>query len=76
MVIVCCFFTGVYCCAIFCIIGISVLETILVNYLKAKGAKKRSVETTAAVSGQDGKNWHNIRLRGTFSCILYFYFTN
>ncbi|XDV14191.1 hypothetical protein PO909_002369, partial [Leuciscus waleckii] len=45
---------GIYCCAVFCLIGISILETILVNYLKAKGAKKSSVETTSTVSGQDG----------------------
>ncbi|XDV14185.1 hypothetical protein PO909_002364 [Leuciscus waleckii] len=44
---------GVYCCAVFCLIGISIVETIFVNYLKAKGAKKRSVETTSTVSGQD-----------------------
>ncbi|CAM4420548.1 unnamed protein product [Leuciscus chuanchicus] len=45
---------GVYCCGIFCLIGISILETILVNYLMAKGAESRSlVETTAAVTGCD-----------------------
>ncbi|KAL1277530.1 hypothetical protein QQF64_024203 [Cirrhinus molitorella] len=49
---------GVYCSAIFILIGISILETILVNLLKAKG--KRSVETTAAVTGPNGKSRHNI----------------
>ncbi|XP_059406008.1 5-hydroxytryptamine receptor 3A-like [Carassius carassius] len=44
---------GIYCSAIFSLIGISILETILVNLLKAKGAEKRSVETTAAITGQD-----------------------
>ncbi|XP_043088984.1 5-hydroxytryptamine receptor 3A-like [Puntigrus tetrazona] len=38
---------GIYCSAIFSIIGISILETILVNLLKAKGGEKRAVETTA-----------------------------
>ncbi|XP_048008566.1 5-hydroxytryptamine receptor 3A-like [Megalobrama amblycephala] len=41
---------GVYCCAIFCLIGISIVETIFVNFLKTKAAEKRSVETTAAVT--------------------------
>lgn len=50
------FFTGIYCCGIFCLIGISILETILVNFLKSKGAEMRSVEKTAAVSGRDGKS--------------------
>ncbi|XDV14184.1 hypothetical protein PO909_002363, partial [Leuciscus waleckii] len=52
---------GIYCCAVFCLIGISIVEIILVNYLKAKGAKKSSVETTSTVSGQDGdiKNQQN-----------------
>ncbi|KAK7168429.1 hypothetical protein R3I94_002488 [Phoxinus phoxinus] len=45
---------GIYCSAIFCLIGISIVETILVNYLKSKGAKRRSVETTSTVSDQDG----------------------
>ncbi|XDV14074.1 hypothetical protein PO909_002290, partial [Leuciscus waleckii] len=44
---------GVFCCVIFFLIGISILETILVNYLSIKGAEKRSVETKAAVTGQD-----------------------
>ncbi|CAM4420094.1 unnamed protein product [Leuciscus chuanchicus] len=44
---------GVFCGVTFCLIGISILETFFVNYLMAKGAEKRSVETTAAVSGQD-----------------------
>ncbi|XP_077086692.1 5-hydroxytryptamine receptor 3A-like [Siphateles boraxobius] len=45
---------GVYCTGIFCLIGISIVETILVNFLMARGAESRSlVETTAAVSGQD-----------------------
>ncbi|CAM4419703.1 unnamed protein product [Leuciscus chuanchicus] len=47
---------GVFCGAIFFLISISILETILVNYLMAKGAGKRSVETTAAVSGHHVKN--------------------
>ncbi|XP_039531167.1 5-hydroxytryptamine receptor 3A-like [Pimephales promelas] len=45
---------GVYCCAVFCLIGISLLETIFVNYLKAETANRGSVETTSTVSGQDG----------------------
>ncbi|XP_073801281.1 5-hydroxytryptamine receptor 3A-like isoform X2 [Danio rerio] len=47
---------GVYCSVIFSLIGISILETILVNYLMAKGAQRRSaalMETTAAVTGRD-----------------------
>ncbi|XP_077086753.1 5-hydroxytryptamine receptor 3A-like isoform X3 [Siphateles boraxobius] len=44
---------GIYCLAIFCLIGISIVETIFVNYLKAKGAKKKSVETTSTDSGSD-----------------------
>uniref|UniRef100_A0A8C1S8H1 5-hydroxytryptamine receptor 3A-like n=1 Tax=Cyprinus carpio TaxID=7962 RepID=A0A8C1S8H1_CYPCA len=44
---------GIYCSGIFILIGISILETILVNFLKAKGAEKISVETTATVTGQD-----------------------
>ncbi|XDV14100.1 hypothetical protein PO909_002315 [Leuciscus waleckii] len=44
---------GVYCSVVFILIGISILETILVNYLMKKGAKKRStVETAAAVTGK------------------------
>jgi len=54
------FFTGVYCCAVFCLIGISLLETIFVNYLKAETANRGSVETTSTVSGQDGKSRHSI----------------
>ncbi|KAK2915839.1 hypothetical protein Q8A67_000213 [Cirrhinus molitorella] len=50
---------GVYCSAIFILIGISILETILVNLLKAKG--KRSVETTAAVTGPNGSVSDSIR---------------
>ncbi|XP_026064735.1 5-hydroxytryptamine receptor 3A-like [Carassius auratus] len=46
---------GIYCSAIFSLIGISILETILVNLLKAKGAEKRSVETTAAITCQYSK---------------------
>ncbi|XP_048040245.1 5-hydroxytryptamine receptor 3B-like [Megalobrama amblycephala] len=44
---------GVYCCAIFCLITISMVETIFVNFIMVKGAEKGSVETTAAVTGQD-----------------------
>uniref|UniRef100_A0A9J8A8M6 5-hydroxytryptamine receptor 3A n=2 Tax=Cyprinus carpio TaxID=7962 RepID=A0A9J8A8M6_CYPCA len=44
---------GIYCSVIFSLIGISILETILVNLLKAKGAEKRSVDTTAAITGQN-----------------------
>ncbi|KTF81724.1 hypothetical protein cypCar_00024308, partial [Cyprinus carpio] len=51
---------GIYCSGIFILIGISILETILVNFLKAKGAEKISVETTATVTGQDGKRLHSI----------------
>ncbi|XP_067285195.1 5-hydroxytryptamine receptor 3A-like [Pseudorasbora parva] len=43
---------GVYCGAVFCLMSISIVETVFVNYLMAKGAEKRSVETTATVSGQ------------------------
>ncbi|KAL1277525.1 hypothetical protein QQF64_024198 [Cirrhinus molitorella] len=48
---------GVYCSVIFSLIGISILETILVNFLKAKGAERRSitsVETTSVVSDRGG----------------------
>ncbi|ROL54739.1 5-hydroxytryptamine receptor 3C [Anabarilius grahami] len=44
---------GIYCCAVFCLITISMVETIFVNFIMAKGAKMRSVETTAAVTGRD-----------------------
>ncbi|XDV14095.1 hypothetical protein PO909_002311 [Leuciscus waleckii] len=44
---------GVFCCAVFCLIGIGLLETFLVNYLMARGAEKRSVKTTSTVSGRD-----------------------
>ncbi|XP_073801283.1 5-hydroxytryptamine receptor 3A-like isoform X2 [Danio rerio] len=47
---------GVYCIVIFSLIGISILETILVNYLMAKDAEEKSaalMEKTAAVSGRD-----------------------
>ncbi|KAK9978253.1 hypothetical protein ABG768_020012 [Culter alburnus] len=44
---------GIYCSVIFCLIGISIMETILVNFLMAKGAKRSAVDTTAAVTGQD-----------------------
>ncbi|XP_067280280.1 5-hydroxytryptamine receptor 3A-like [Pseudorasbora parva] len=44
---------GVYCGAVFCLMSISIVETVFVNYLMAKGAEKRSVETTATVSGQE-----------------------
>ncbi|XP_039509906.1 5-hydroxytryptamine receptor 3A-like [Pimephales promelas] len=44
---------GVYCGVIFCLIGISIMETIFVNYLKYQAAKKRSVETTADLTGRD-----------------------
>ncbi|KAK7174167.1 hypothetical protein R3I93_001377 [Phoxinus phoxinus] len=43
---------GVYCCAVFCLIGIGLLETFLVNVM-TRGAEKRSVETTSTVSGRD-----------------------
>jgi len=53
-------FTGVYCSGIFCLIGISILETIIVNYLMAKGSESRSaVENTDAATGCDGKNLHS-----------------
>ncbi|XP_016116545.1 neuronal acetylcholine receptor subunit beta-3-like [Sinocyclocheilus grahami] len=42
---------GIYCSVIFSLIGISILETILVNFLMARGAEKRSaasIETTTA----------------------------
>ncbi|XP_056117895.1 5-hydroxytryptamine receptor 3A-like [Rhinichthys klamathensis goyatoka] len=42
-----------YCCAVFCLIGIGILETFLVNCLMARGAEKRSAETTSTVSGRD-----------------------
>jgi len=54
------FDTGVYCCGVFCLIGISIVETILVNYVQAKGAKRRSVETASTISGPDGKTGHCI----------------
>nr|XP_017210327.1 5-hydroxytryptamine receptor 3C-like isoform X2 [Danio rerio] len=47
---------GIYCSVIFSLIGISILETIFVNYLKAKGAEIRSaafVQRTVAVIDQD-----------------------
>lgn len=44
-------FTGIYCSVIFSLTGISILETILVNFLMAKGKKNRSVETTDAITG-------------------------
>ncbi|XP_077086691.1 5-hydroxytryptamine receptor 3A-like [Siphateles boraxobius] len=44
---------GVYCSVIFSLIGISILETILVNFIMARGAEKISVENTAAVTGHD-----------------------
>ncbi|KAA0722822.1 5-hydroxytryptamine receptor 3A [Triplophysa tibetana] len=47
---------GVYCGVIFALIGISILETILVNVLKAKGRRAKSVtpeNTRAAVTGPD-----------------------
>ncbi|XDV14092.1 hypothetical protein PO909_002308 [Leuciscus waleckii] len=44
---------GIYCSVIFCLIAISMVESILVNFLKVKGAEKRSVETTSTVNGQD-----------------------
>ncbi|XP_050960298.1 5-hydroxytryptamine receptor 3A-like [Labeo rohita] len=44
---------GIFCSVIFSLIGISLLETILVNFLKAKGAKKILVDTTATVPGQN-----------------------
>jgi hypothetical protein len=54
-------FAGVYCTGIFCLIGMSILETILVNCLMAKGSESRSaIETTAAVTGRDGKSRHSI----------------
>ncbi|CAM4420611.1 unnamed protein product [Leuciscus chuanchicus] len=52
---------GVYCSVIFSLIGISILETILVNFMMARGAESRSVETTAAVTGRDDcvRDQHN-----------------
>ncbi|RXN35013.1 coiled-coil domain-containing protein 130 [Labeo rohita] len=50
---------GVYCSVIFSLIGISILETILVNFLMTRGAERRStasVETTAVVTGRDGNS--------------------
>ncbi|XP_067309272.1 5-hydroxytryptamine receptor 3A-like [Pseudorasbora parva] len=45
---------GIYCSGIFCLIAISVMETVFVNFLMAKGAETRpAVDTTAAVGGQD-----------------------
>ncbi|XP_056310275.1 5-hydroxytryptamine receptor 3A [Danio aesculapii] len=47
---------GIYCSVIFSLIGIGILETIIVNYLMAKGAERRSaalMEKTAAVTGRD-----------------------
>ncbi|XP_039523093.1 5-hydroxytryptamine receptor 3A-like [Pimephales promelas] len=45
---------GVYCSGIFCLIGMSILETIIVNYLMAKGSESRSaVENTDAATGCD-----------------------
>ncbi|XP_058626438.1 5-hydroxytryptamine receptor 3A-like isoform X1 [Onychostoma macrolepis] len=47
---------GVYCSVIFSLIGISILETILVNFLMVRAAERRSVasvETTSAVTGRD-----------------------
>jgi len=41
---------------IFFLIAISILETTLVNFLKVKRAKKRSVKTEAVVSREDGKS--------------------
>ncbi|XP_058627073.1 5-hydroxytryptamine receptor 3A-like isoform X1 [Onychostoma macrolepis] len=44
-------FTGIYCSVVFSLIGISILETILVNFLMTRGVKKRSaasLETTTA----------------------------
>ncbi|XP_051570390.1 5-hydroxytryptamine receptor 3A-like [Myxocyprinus asiaticus] len=44
---------GTYCSVIFTLIGISILETIFVNYLMSKGEEARSVapvQTTAAVN--------------------------
>jgi len=52
------FFTGIYCCAVFCLIGMSIVETIFVNYLKVKASNRGSVETTSTVTGQDGKSRH------------------
>nr|XP_055041681.1 5-hydroxytryptamine receptor 3A-like [Misgurnus anguillicaudatus] len=47
---------GIYCCAIFILIGLSVLETILVNILIGKGEEIESaipMETRGVVNGQD-----------------------
>ncbi|XP_016328305.1 5-hydroxytryptamine receptor 3A-like [Sinocyclocheilus anshuiensis] len=47
---------GVYCSVIFSLIGISILETILVNFLMVRGAERisvASVETTSAVTARD-----------------------
>ncbi|XP_039523136.1 5-hydroxytryptamine receptor 3A-like [Pimephales promelas] len=42
-----------YCCAVFCLIGIGILETCFVNFLMTRGDEKRSAETTSTVSGRD-----------------------
>ncbi|XP_056612765.1 5-hydroxytryptamine receptor 3A-like [Triplophysa dalaica] len=50
---------GVYCGVVFTLIGFSILETILVNVLKAKGKKAKSAtpkNTKAAVTGPDHVN--------------------
>ncbi|XP_051570402.1 5-hydroxytryptamine receptor 3A-like [Myxocyprinus asiaticus] len=47
---------GIYCIVVFTLIGISILETIFVNFLMDRGAETKSVapvETTAAVTGKD-----------------------
>lgn len=56
-VLVCCF-TGVYCGVVFTLIGFSILETILVNILIAKGEKAKSIaakESRGSETGRDGK---------------------
>jgi len=49
------FFTGIFHRGL---IGMSIVETIFVNYLKVKASNRGSVETTSTVTGQDGKSRH------------------
>ncbi|ROL45721.1 5-hydroxytryptamine receptor 3A [Anabarilius grahami] len=46
---------------IFCLIGISMVETIFVNFMMVKGAEKKSVETIATVTGREDsvRDQHN-----------------
>ncbi|XP_056308447.1 5-hydroxytryptamine receptor 3A [Danio aesculapii] len=45
---------GIYCSVIFSFIGISILETIFVNFLKARGADRRSSASAAVAEQDDG----------------------